>query len=1014
MEQDYNLKKWSKGCPNTGVNCRRSSCGIEYVFIPAALGDDQEGSPVAPKNGSYNNAIVYYEATGNVYLYSSDGVPTRVEKNLDSIIAELQRELDNVEEALSEETSAREAADAAIEQEIEDLRNEPDVVDIVGTYADLLAYDTSNLGDKDVIRVLVDETHDDESTYYRWNKTPQTWTYIGAIDGYYTKDQTDTLLEGKQDVLTAGTNVQISSQNVISATDTTYSDFTGTDGTAAGTSGLVPAPATTDAGKFLKADGTWETVQAGGGATIFYINNGLIGWGEDEEGPLFYKDSSYQTPATASEMYAACMTGSVYICSNQSDDLCYTEIVAMSNYDTNYTFSLTDIEHGLGFDCTINSYISSGTEYYNFYYNEPSTIDVVQTTGSSTTNVMSQNAVTTGLAGKQDTLTAGTNITIDANNVISAAGGGSGPTVVQATGTSTTDVMSQNAATNMVFPNNDTQRVQIGAGASTVAYTQGVAIGRNAHARSTTTVAIGSGATAEDVSGVAIGNLSDAAEPNSVALGGSAVTSRRGEVNVGTGRYNYGYNSTPYRVIGGVHDGQTAHDVATVGQLNGRVLTSAGAPTTSTVGTVGQLYEDTTNGKLYICTDATNPYVWEEVGSGGGGGATIFYKDSGLVGWGEDIEGPLFYKDSSYQTPATSSDIYAACMAGTTYICSNQSDDLFYTEIVAASNYSTNYNFSLTNIEHGLGYDCTINSYISSGTEYYNFYYNEPSTIDVVQTTGSSTTNVMSQNAVTTGLAGKQDTLTAGTGISINNNVISASGGETMLVTLTKTTIGQYSNVWVWSSDYTFAQLTANPDAIRVFVNDWCYASEGNIKPTYTKVETFEQSTKISLVRDLAGVEMSFILNQPREIEGQTVNPAIFDVTNFVDENKTLLTILPTLTLADNATYIPDGTTITLQAPSSDKEMYGEIGSSDCYPHRDIITGNFMILPVRRKVGSGESYWVEEECLIMSVTRRGEPSVADSYIYKTFMFNGEYYKMTLTNSSYPNEVYTITKIPGGH
>ncbi len=620
MEQDYNLKKWSKGCPNTGINCRRSSCGIEYVFIPAALGDDQEGSPVAPKNGSYNNAIVYYEATGNVYLYSSDGVPTRVEKNLDSIIAELQRELNDVEEALSEETSAREAADAAIEQEIEDLRNEPDVVDIVGTYTDLQAYNTSDLGDKDIIRVLVDETHDDESTYYRWNKTPQTWTYIGAIDGYYTKDQTDTLLEGKQDVLTAGTNVQISSQNVISATDTTYSDFTGTDGTAAGTSGLVPAPSTTDAGKFLKADGTWETVQAGGGATIFYIGGGLIGRGEDIEGPLFYKDSSYQTPATASEMYAACMAGPTYICSNQSDDLLYTEIVAMSNYSTNYNFSLTNIEHDLGYDCTIASYISSGTEYYNFYYNEPSTINVVQTTGSSTTNVMSQNAVTTGLAGKQDTLTAGANITIDANNVISAAGGGSGPTVVQATGTSTTDVMSQNAATSMVFPNNDTQRVQIGAGASTVAYTQGVAIGRNAHARSTTTVAIGSGATAEDVSGVAIGNLSDAAEPNSVALGGSAVTSRRGEVNVGTGRYNYGYNSTPYRVIGGVHDGQTAHDVATVGQLNGRVLTSAGAPTTSTVGTVGQILEDTTNGKLYICTaivPGTDPdpdtYTWEEL-----------------------------------------------------------------------------------------------------------------------------------------------------------------------------------------------------------------------------------------------------------------------------------------------------------------------------------------------------------------------------------------------------------------
>lgn len=64
---------------------------------------------------------------------------------------------------------------------------------------------------------------------------------------------------------TAGSNVSISDGNVISATDTTYSNFTGTDGTAAGTAGLVPAPATTDAGKFLKADGTWDTAGGGGG-----------------------------------------------------------------------------------------------------------------------------------------------------------------------------------------------------------------------------------------------------------------------------------------------------------------------------------------------------------------------------------------------------------------------------------------------------------------------------------------------------------------------------------------------------------------------------------------------------------------------------------------------------------------------------------------------------------------------------------------------------------------------------
>lgn len=39
--------------------------------------------------------------------------------------------------------------------------------------------------------------------------------------------------------------------------DTDITDFVGTDGTNAGAQGLVPAPATTDNGSLLKADGTW-------------------------------------------------------------------------------------------------------------------------------------------------------------------------------------------------------------------------------------------------------------------------------------------------------------------------------------------------------------------------------------------------------------------------------------------------------------------------------------------------------------------------------------------------------------------------------------------------------------------------------------------------------------------------------------------------------------------------------------------------------------------------------------
>lgn len=57
-----------------------------------------------------------------------------------------------------------------------------------------------------------------------------------------------------------GDNLSVDINGVMDATDTTYSDFVGTDGASDGTAGLVPAPLTTDDGKFLKADGTWATV----------------------------------------------------------------------------------------------------------------------------------------------------------------------------------------------------------------------------------------------------------------------------------------------------------------------------------------------------------------------------------------------------------------------------------------------------------------------------------------------------------------------------------------------------------------------------------------------------------------------------------------------------------------------------------------------------------------------------------------------------------------------------------
>ncbi|MBR3139073.1 hypothetical protein IKG38_03655 [Candidatus Saccharibacteria bacterium] len=269
---------------------------------------------------------------------------------------------------------------------------------------------------------------------------------ISATDTTYTAGTnisiTDNTISATDTTYTAGANITIDSDNKISATDTTYSNFTGTDGQTAGTAGLVPAPETTDTDKFLKSDGTWDT-----------------------------------------------------------------------------------------------------------------------------------------------------------------AGGGSSVNVVQTTGTSTTDVMSQNATTSMVFDDPATKyQVKIGAGTS-VGADRNVAIGRNATAASYRSLAVGSyawtdaryttavgaGALGVKEGGTALGYLASTgntalygtalgADSNvdgtynySVALGARSRVTRSGEVNVGTGNGSYGFNSTKYRVIGGVHDGQLANDAATVGQINATI-----------------------------------------------------------------------------------------------------------------------------------------------------------------------------------------------------------------------------------------------------------------------------------------------------------------------------------------------------------------------------------------------------------------------------------------------------------
>lgn len=193
---------------------------------------------------------------------------------------------------------------------------------------------------------------------------------------------------------------------------------------------------------------------------------------------------------------------------------------------------------------------------------------------------------------------------------LGGGGGGGDINVVQTTGTSTTDVMSQNATSSMVFADpSDMTKIKIGAGTSSSEGTNGVEIGHDASATGNGSVSIGHGSAssglnstavgkstkvysqsatslgytatsrgegslalgADSLAGnsnfssgaVAVGRGSTATLQGSVAIGAYSNSTTVGVMDIGSTQTSYGYNNTNYRLLSGVHDPVNAHDAAT-------------------------------------------------------------------------------------------------------------------------------------------------------------------------------------------------------------------------------------------------------------------------------------------------------------------------------------------------------------------------------------------------------------------------------------------------------------------
>lgn len=135
-----------------------------------------------------------------------------------TINSRIDTEVGTLNTAITTENTQRQAADNNLQSQIDAITSASDVFDIVGTYAELEAYDISTVPPNDIIKVLVDSTHNNAATYYRCveNDGVKSWTYIGSEGAYYTKSEADNAFVAKTTTIN---NKPLSSNITLTASD---------------------------------------------------------------------------------------------------------------------------------------------------------------------------------------------------------------------------------------------------------------------------------------------------------------------------------------------------------------------------------------------------------------------------------------------------------------------------------------------------------------------------------------------------------------------------------------------------------------------------------------------------------------------------------------------------------------------------------------------------------------------------------------------------------------------------
>lgn len=168
----------------------------EYIKVAGLICFDVEGELVKEDHGvslaQYNYLVkAWINANGFLPLDGSKAMQGNLDMGSHNVLLNGKTLKDN-NGALNYNGSdlAKQSDTSSLQSQIDTINATQNVVDIVGTKAELNAYATNNLHANDKIEVLADESQNNANTIYEWNGNA--WSLVGSKAPYYSKAESDT------------------------------------------------------------------------------------------------------------------------------------------------------------------------------------------------------------------------------------------------------------------------------------------------------------------------------------------------------------------------------------------------------------------------------------------------------------------------------------------------------------------------------------------------------------------------------------------------------------------------------------------------------------------------------------------------------------------------------------------------------------------------------------------------------------------------------------------------------